>query len=114
MTLQEMIREACEGQQGGDSGAAVRFRKDYSGRGMYGRGCIGVVGDHRGLVELQTQIILEMTATIAARARAGDDAGLADAEAEFEENLVALLNYSTDSMGREWVFYWPSLEPIAE
>ena len=41
LSVQEALRKACEDV--GDSDI-VSFRNTYSGRGMYGRQCVGIVG----------------------------------------------------------------------
>lgn len=54
----------------------------YSGRGMYGATCFGIIGSTRDLVTFL---------------RALDD-----------EDADALIDPSIDSMGVDSVFYWPS------
>lgn len=63
---------------------------DYSGRGMYGAECAGVVLDDDRMVDL----------------------GIEVAE-RFEDNhemLAALRRTSTDSMGRQTIVYWKSVQ----
>lgn len=74
----------------------VSFTNTYSGRGMYGRCCIGIVGS--------------LTACQAVIAQAIKD--LRDSD-EFEEAVDILLNFNQDSMGRsDVVLYWQDLEPL--
>ena len=37
--IKELIREYCDGE-------GLDYREDYSGRGMYGRNCIGITCDN--------------------------------------------------------------------
>lgn len=59
-------------------------RDDYSGRGMYGKTCFGIVADNSVLLGAALIITL------------GEDLGL-----QMAEKTV------TDSMGRSTIFYWP-------
>ena len=69
----------------------ISVRDDYSGRGMYGRYCIGITGDLSDLVRLVSRVI--------------EDA---------EEEVPELANIASDSMGYDKIFYWPSLETAPE
>lgn len=61
----------------------------YSGRGMYGRYCIGVTGDLNDLVRLVSRMTEES-----------------------KEAISELYGVCSDSMGYDKIFYWPSLETI--
>lgn len=79
----------------------IRLREDYSGRGMYGKTCIGVVGDPIALAEFETALAL-LTVM--------DDL-------DDEVNGYTALNSLTDvqdmrredSMGMDRVYYYPAL-----
>lgn len=63
-------------------------RGDYSGRGMYGATCVGIVMNPSDLL------------TLGANISALDD----------QELRVWLMNrYSTDSMGYDTIVYWPGV-----
>jgi hypothetical protein len=78
-------------------------RTDYSGRGMYGSECFGIVSDGSGWTLAQS--LSEM---------------LADArEAEYydlEADLETLLERepTTDSMAFDTIFYWPNVRVSEE
>lgn len=72
--------------------------RSYSGRGMYGRSCLGVVASN----------VLEMFA---------DMLNEVDGSADEDEVLVVadLMRAAvTDSMGRDTIVYWPNIEPPSE
>jgi hypothetical protein len=64
------------------------LREDYSGRGMFGDRCFGIVGalDAFGLV------LVELTE---------------DGHGELARNMAS--NVRTDNMGYEAIYYWPEL-----
>lgn len=92
-SLAQLIQEIAE--NGDDD---TRFRADYSGRGMYGRQCVGIVGDSTCLQQVIAQVIKDAH-------RQSDDLDL-----DFDDVVDALLDYSEDSMGRDRIFYWPSIQ----
>lgn len=72
--------------------------RSYSGRGMYGRSCLGVVASN----------VLEMFADM-----------LNEVDTSAEEDEISLVgdmmrNAVTDSMGRDTIVYWPNIEPPSE
>lgn len=69
--------------------------RSYSGRGMYGKECLGVSGDSA------LEIVLETIETVASQA--GDTETIA-------EFVADLLDVRTDSMGRGEIVYWPSIK----
>lgn len=77
----ETLVEDVDAQMGGD----VDIRDDYSGRYMYGRECLAVVGDNYTL-----DVFLDACRYYGIGARLG--------------------NMAQDSMGLSQVFYWPSIE----
>ncbi len=89
MSIAEMIRDAAEQ-------AGLSFRRDYSGRGMYGRPCIAVSG-HRQTIqrELFPEVIQEIATCYPDRV---------------PEMARQLMDYQTDSMGFDQVFYWSDLQ----
>ena len=73
-------------QEGADN-IGADLRRNYSGRGMFGKECIGIVGPLASLVHVVMHVTLE-------------DPALA----------LELLNISHDSMGLDMIFYWPGLQ----
>lgn len=81
------------GTGGGDSDS---FRADYSGRGMYGTGCVGFVVDTRG--------VLSVGAALAETLR---------------EDYPTLLHYMIthacmDNMASDWIVYFPGVMLASE
>lgn len=71
--------------------AEMDFRTDYSGRGMYGKTCVGVTGDTAKLVHFVLLV----------------------GEKDLDFALDNLTNMSQDSMGLDTIFYWPQLNASA-
>ena len=106
-TIQSMIQEIA-------SECDMEFRDDYSGRGMYGKQCIAVVGSRSQFEEFQSELISFMMDEIHSTA--------IDAEGEEEmrasHDLLStsqafvrqLFNSREDNMGLDMVFYWPSVQ----
>jgi hypothetical protein len=79
----------------------VTFLNNYSGRGMYGRQCVGIAGSESDC--------LSVIATVIDRAHCSED--------EFEEPWFTVLEtmllcQERDNMGRDVVIYWRQVEPI--
>jgi len=94
--LVEMIRDAAE-----DMGDEVRFRDSYSGRGMYGRECVGVVGSEDSCMALVGEVIKRMHYE-------------ANPAVDFSQAVDLIMNISRDSMGRSMILYWPQLAPVED
>ena len=97
-TVQELLKEFCE-----DS-SEVSFRNTYSGRGMYGRQCVGITGSESDCMAVIAEVITD-----------------AHNRCEFDEDFdfgkvvdTLLRRQSRDSMGLDVIIYWPNLEPIQE
>ena len=82
--LESAIRIASE-----DCGFSIR--EDYSGRGMFGKTCLGIVANNIGKA-------------VAAILRNIDDPDV------IEEFAGVLENLHTDSMGKSSIFYFPNFE----
>jgi hypothetical protein len=89
-TLQETIRDIAEDADD------IQFRNTYSGRGMYAKKCIGIVASHSDAMNLIKEVLMNSDM---------DD---------LEDNICTLLDFKTDSMGRNQIFYWEDLEPLEE
>jgi len=71
-------------------------RTDYSGRGMFGRTCVGIVGDTNTLVDFVKAVVEDAVAE------------------DFTDDVLTGLyeeisTVQTDSMGTRSVFYWPRI-----
>lgn len=76
----------------------VDVRTDYSGRGMYGRTCVGVVGSS---VSVALRFMFALAEQIS---EDGDDAW------EQRENVMELAeDLRTDSMAYDTIYYFPGL-----
>lgn len=78
----------------------VQLRSDYSGRGMFGRSCLAVIGSTSGLVRFAFALVEEVAT------------GLPD-EGERLGVLVDAVRESrttSDSLGHDTVYYWPGVE----
>lgn len=91
--LAKLIQEIAE-----NSDDDCRFRSSYSGRGMYGRECVGITGD-RGQLQLVIAEIIKET-----------HHSLAGLNMDFDHVVDLVMNYSEDSMGRGSIFYWPQIQ----
>lgn len=108
-SIQQLLKDACA--QSEDSEYDVSFRNDYSGRGMYGRNCVGITGSETGCMKLIAEVIKgarEELKTV--------QLGSSEYEGDtlFGELVDTLLNYDRDSMGRSIILYWPQLESIED
>jgi hypothetical protein len=82
---------------------AVSFRNDYSGRGMYGRRCVGIVGDETTCMRIVAEVIK------AAHVAVDNDL------LEFDDVVDLMLHSSRDSMGRsDIILYWTEIEPLED
>jgi len=105
MILQQRLRDACEKFQ------SARFRNKYSGRGMNGQQCIGIVGTHTECTAIIAEVISEsrnklMTVQLGSSA--------AEQTQLFHQIVNTLLNYRQDDMGLDVILYWPIMHPIPE
>jgi hypothetical protein len=76
--------------------------RSYSGRGMYGRKCVGVALDAS---ESTTVLAVKLAASVARNAE-----HYSQIDAELEE-LIEVMEYTcTDSLGRGTIVYWPKAE----
>lgn len=80
-----------------ESDSGLRVYKDYSGRGMYGASCFGVVGSQRGLLKF----FIELATTPDFYAFDEFDVSGADLAIELADRV------STDNMGFDTIFYFP-------
>lgn len=94
------LKDACEAH------GEVNFRNDYSGRGMYGKRCVGIDSDMTSCMAIIGEVIKQCASNIAK-----DDP---HAQADFEMAVDILLQFDRDSMGRDVILYWPDLQEEEE
>ena len=115
MNLQQLIKDACAQRHNSDEedGANVIFNNTYSGRGMYGNYCVGMVGRPSDIQEVIAEVALAiMDESIDMFQRDGINSEVfCDAQVAMRMLLTV---QKTDSMGRDTIVYWPSLKPIQE
>lgn len=89
----------------------------YSGRGMYGRACTGIIGHRSTIFKAIGEFIAAAHKDVLsdlADVCEDDEAGLAAVSArsdefmEFSSNLLA--GFQQDNMGFDTVVYWPDWE----
>jgi hypothetical protein len=97
--LQTMFEDMSE--EAGDDALRVR---SYSGRGMYGKQCLGVDTD-MGIGALMAHLV---------RFVAGLDQGTCQGEYDVECIAEALDGMQTDSMGRGTIVYFPNVQLAVE
>jgi hypothetical protein len=115
MSLQEDFKDACE------SSGEVTFRNNYSGRGMYGRQCIGIVGDIVACQLVIAQVIKDLGWRISRVSKESIDPDysaspedLDETMQDYELKVEHILQFRQDDMGLNVILYWPNLEPIDE
>lgn len=112
-SLQIRIRDAVEaaGLEG------VSFRNDYSGRGMWGRKCIGVTGSHAEIAEIIGEVACQIVDQAFEEAIdcEQDEVSIRkayDARGELQTQISQLHKQQSDNMGLDVIIYWPSLAPL--
>jgi hypothetical protein len=80
------------------------LRFDYSGHGMIGKECFGIVGDTGDLV----RFVAEATEAYVNALDEGDT-DLSDDLRPLYSRLDAI---GQASMGRDYIFYWPQLQVV--
>lgn len=90
--LAEHIKERCE-----DFGE-VDFRNSYSGRGMYGKQCVGITGSETACMSLISAVIVALVDEVEAD--------------EFPAAVDTLMSFSRDNMGLDIIVYWPQIAPL--
>lgn len=107
MSIQQKILDAVE-----NSGYDVQFR-NYSGRAMYGKQCVGIVGEMKVLLRVIKDVITEDSIEVfqeAVHAEGDEEFAAADKHHDEHLNLIrAILNFQTDSMGLDMILYWPNI-----
>lgn len=104
-TIQQILTEVID-----DSGIEVNIRS-YSGRSMYGRQCVGIVGTFTDCQTLIAECIKAMMQDLFDTAMDGASEDEAyDMNETYQTNVDRLLAFSQDNMGLDVVIYWSRLE----
>ena len=85
----------------------VTYHKNYSGRGMYGRLCIGISGSLSECMAVIKACIVELH-------NEAQDFANDDSDYDFEWALELVFNYSTDNLGYDRIVYWPGMQDDQE
>lgn len=104
--IKELLQQVIE-----DGGHDVTLR-DYSGRGMYGRKCIAIVGSMSACQEVIAEVLKQASEEMfdAARDMTDEDANAVyDQQSIFQDMIGTLVTFNWDSMGLSQVVYWPEL-----
>jgi hypothetical protein len=116
MRLQDNLKDACE-----ETGNAT-FYNNYSGRGMYGRTCVGIVGASMQDCQLVIAAVIKDGALrisrVAKESKDPDysttDDNLEETMDEFDDAVDMLARVCMDSMGLGVILYWPELDPLVD
>lgn len=100
MNIAKLIEDAVEKfncQAGRRHG--VGFRESYSGRGMYGRECVGITGHEDDCRKVIAMVINAAWATPPA-----------DSDLDFRSMVDSLLGFRRDIMGIDIILYWEDIQ----
>lgn len=90
--IETCLRDTC------DKVDNVKFYPKYSGRGMYGRECIGIVGSHTDCMNLIAEVIKNAALEYE------------DNRYKFNDIVDTLMNSEHDNMGYDIIMYWRKLQ----
>lgn len=88
-------------------GTEFDLRLDYSGRAMYGRACLGLVGNVGDYGRFVAEIAQELGSCAAA-----DDSEWPRADHLREILLRVTSGVRTDAMGHDMIFYFPTIRVV--
>lgn len=111
-SVQKLLKAACE-----DMGEEVSFRNDYSGRGMYGKRCVGITGSRGDCQRVIAEVLRQMTQELfdaAIDCDEGEENAAYDLNDAVQENIDKLMHQSMDSMGLDVIVYFERLEPLTD
>lgn len=104
-----LFRDVCDDYD-------ISSRTDYSGRGMYGRNCVGIVGDAGDLVRFLREVAPEVEAeSLTAEEGRAVQAKIDDDETGHTYALMISDEWyamSVDNMGRDMIYYWPGIQAV--
>ena len=81
----------------------VEYRPNYSGRGMFNRSCVGVVGEFSECMDVIKSALIDVH-------NEELDGCNDDTDYDFESALDELLDYNQDTLGLSVILYWPSMQ----
>lgn len=73
--------------------------QEYSGRGMYGKTCLGVAGDSREVMSVIAMAIVQACNDIPTKMSLHN----------YQELVHDALQFKEDTMGRDIIVYWPDM-----
>lgn len=92
----------------------VSFRTDYSGRGMYGRRCVGLTGSQTAVQDVIAELVNELVQDLfddAIDCDEGEENAAYRKNDEVQEAIRKLLvRQSRDSMGLDVIVYWSNVQ----
>lgn len=110
--LVEAIEAACDSGYG-----EVSFRASYSGRGMYGKPCIGIEGSSGACMKLIASVISDLASEmveVVVSDMEDPNPPARNPRADFDEMVAELMTYSSDTMGYDKIIYWSDLEKVED
>jgi hypothetical protein len=99
MNIAKLIKDAVEKFNCQVGLGDVSFRESYSGRGMYGRECVGITGHEDDCRKVIAMVIND----------ARDSMG-PDSDFDFHGMVDSLLDFKRDSMGFDVILYWEDIQ----
>jgi hypothetical protein len=112
--IQDILKRACEATT--DSDDDVSYRNSYSGRGMYGRECVGIVGSYSACQAVIGEAIKDMVQQLFEASVDADDSDTNvayDMNDTVQENIDKLMQQSSDSMGLDVIVYFTRIKPLS-
>lgn len=96
-----------------ETNSEIELRDDYSGRGMYGDSCWGVVGDERNLNQFETNLAKAATLEVYKNHNSSDYPDPEEVLDLFAEKLGEVQAHRReDSMGMSRIYYYPKIELV--
>ncbi len=83
-----------------DDADNVSIRNDYSGRGMYGKSCVGITGS-----KAYCMTVIGETIKLAYSLSA-----VQEDDVDGDSVVDVLMNFEQDSMGYDVIIYWPHMQ----
>ncbi len=102
--LIKAIKSAC------DDAEDMRFRESYSGRGMFGRTCVSVVGCMQSFQQMMFTVLAESASELQDTTIDGTEEEAAEAFSQHMSFIQHITDFKMDSMGLDTIFYWEDLE----
>ena len=100
--MRDLTRRVVEEAADGIDSVCTLTVRSYPGRGMYGKECLAVTGDHVG-------DLLTLGMSIAYLIALSADTEELDDATDAIDDAIGNSRPSIDSLGRGFVAYWPSI-----